>query len=132
MADTEPAERPRTPAYLLFASVLVALQGLGMLVLAGLELASLSASRLALGVTTALFFAALAAGLGICAGGLARAGSWARSPVVVTELLQLLIAWSFRGGETTLVAIGLAVFAALVLGCVLHPASNRAFDASPT
>ena len=118
--------------YLLVASVLVALQAAGMLALAVLEVASFSTDRPALGVTTAVFFAVLAGGLVLCAVGLARAGSWARSPVVVAELLQLLTALSFRGGDTTLVAVGLAVFAAVVLVCVLHPASNRAFAASPT
>ena len=103
-----------------------------MLVLAVVELASFSTTRVALGVTTAAFFAGLAVALGLCARGLARVDSWARSPVVVAQLLQLLMAWSFRGGATTAVSIGLAVFALVVLACVLHPASTRALDASPT
>jgi hypothetical protein len=132
VADTSSGTPDRPSAYLLVAAVLVALQGLGMLVLAVIELASLSGDRLALGLTTAVFFGALAATLALCARGLANANSWARSPVVVAELLQLLTAWSFRGGETTLVAVGLAVYAVVVLVCVLHPASTRALADSPS
>jgi hypothetical protein len=109
---------------------MVALQGAGLLVLAVLELASLSRDRLVLGVTTTVFFLALAVGLGLCARGLVSSMSWARSPVVVAELLQLLTAWSFREGETRLLAVGLAVFAVVALVCVLHPASTRALAAS--
>jgi hypothetical protein len=101
-----------------------------MLCLAVMELASLSGNRLTLGLTTAIFFTALAGGLALCARGLARANSWARSPVLVTQLLQLLTAWSFRGGQTTLLAVGLAAYAVLVLACVLHPASTRALAAN--
>ena len=123
---------PRPPTYLRVAAGLVALQAVGMLALAGVELASFSTTRVALGVTTAAFFVGVGVALGLCARGLARVDPWARSPVVVAQLLQLLMAWSFRGGATTAVSIGLAVFALVVLVCVLHPASTRALDASPT
>ena len=128
VVESEPSAPDRPPVYLLVAAFLVALQAAGLLALAVLELASLSGARLALGITTAVFFAAVGLGVGGCALGLARARSWARGPVVAAELLQLLTAWSFR--DNGLVALALAGLAALVLVCVLHPASTRAFEAS--
>jgi hypothetical protein len=128
VVESEPSAPDRGPVYLVVAALLVAIQAAGLLALAVLELASLSGDRLALGITTALFFAAVALGVGVCALGLTHARSWARGPVVATELLQLLTAWSFRdNGSVALVLAGLAI---VVLVCVLHPASNRAFEAS--
>jgi hypothetical protein len=42
---------------------------------------------------------------------------------VVAQLLQFLVAWSFWGGETTWVAIGLGAVAAIVLAGIFHPQS---------
>jgi hypothetical protein len=111
---------------------LVVLEGLAMLALAALEALSLSTRRVELGVTTTIFFAALGLALLFCARGLALLRSWARSPVVVTQLILLLTAWSFRGGETTVVAVVMAVVSVVVLIGVLHPASTRALAADPT
>jgi hypothetical protein len=108
------------------AAVLVGLEGLFFVGLAVLELASLSRGRLALGLTTALFFLAMGAGLLMCARGLLAVRSWARSPVVATQLIGLLLAYSFWGGETTLAALAILGVSAAVLVAVLHPASTRA------
>jgi hypothetical protein len=109
--------------------VLVGLQGLFMCILAVLELVAMDAGRLTLGITTALFFLVLGAGLLFCARGLFRVGSWARGPVVAAELIGVLLSFSFWGGETTLAAVViLAVSMAALIG-VLHPASTRALAA---
>ena len=42
---------------------------------------------------------------------MAHRESWARSPVVLAQLLQLGVAWSFRQEPTTWVAVALAVVA---------------------
>jgi hypothetical protein len=111
------------------AAVLVGLEGLLVLGLTVLELLSVSGERLALGISTALFFALLGAGLLLCAVALLRVRSWARSPVVAAQLIGLLLSFSFWGGETTPVAVVIAVVSALVLVGVLHPASTRALAA---
>ena len=59
-----------------------------------------------MGVTTAVFFAVYGAALLLCAWSVHRGQSWARSPIVLAQLIQLGLAWSFRGGDTTLVAVG--------------------------
>jgi hypothetical protein len=117
------------PVLLVVAAVLTALEGLVLLVYAVLELASVNADRASVAVTTAVFFAVVGGALLVCASGLARVRSWARSPVVVVELITLLTAWSFVGGETTWVAVALAAVSITVLVCLLHPRSTAALAA---
>ena len=120
--------RGRSPAPLTAAAALVALEAL-VLVLFGLaELRWLSTTRLAMGATTSLFFVAYGAGLGWCAWQLLRLRSWTRAPVVLAQLIQILVAWGFRGGSTTAVAVALIVVAVVVLLGVFHPASIRAME----
>jgi hypothetical protein len=80
----------------------------------------------AMGITTTLFFLVYGVGLGYCAWQLSRLHSWARAPIVLAQLIQLGVAWSFRGGGGTLVAVVLAVLAVLVLAGVFAPASLQA------
>ena len=118
----------RPPLPLRIASVLAALEGLGLVLYAFAVLASLSGARATMGVTTAVFFLVYGVGLGLAAWALWRAQSWARAPIVLAQLIQLGVAWSFRGGAATSVALTLAVVAVLVLGGVLNPASLRATE----
>ena len=110
-------------APLTVAAALVALEGVVLVLLAVVELASLSLGRLTMGLTTSAFFVALGAGLVLCGVLLARRVSWARSPAVLAQLIQLGLAWNFRGEPTTWVAVGLAIVAAVVLAGIFHPAS---------
>ena len=103
-----------------------------LVALAILELASLSSQRLTMGVTTAGFFAGYGAALLLFAWSVRQGRSWARSPIVLAQLIQLGIAWSFRGGDTTLVAVALAVVALVVVVGLLHPASIDALDDDPS
>ncbi|HQR26281.1 MAG TPA: hypothetical protein PLP61_04510 [Nocardioides sp.] len=120
-----PTRGPRDrPVPLLVAGGLVVLQGLVLLVYAVLEAASVSSGRVTMGVTTAAFFAAYGAALAGCGLGLARARRWARSPTVLAQLIWLGVAWSFRGGATSWVALVLVATAAVVLVCVFLPAST--------
>lgn len=104
----------------------MALQGLVLVGYALLEAASISGQRVTMGVTTSFFFAAYGAVLVGCGWGLARARSWARSPGVLAQLIWLGVAWSFRGGETTWVAVLLAAAAVVVLVGIFLPASTAA------
>jgi peptidoglycan/LPS O-acetylase OafA/YrhL len=117
------------PLTLLVAAVLVGLEGLFVCVLAVLEVVALDTDRVALGITTALFFLVLGAGLMFCAWGLFRVRSWARGPVVATALIGVLLSFSFWGGETTLAAVVILLVSLAVLVGVLHPASTRALAA---
>jgi hypothetical protein len=110
------------------AASLVGVEGLVLLLLSVLELGSLSAGRVAMGVTTTAFFVVCGVALVFCGWAVSRGQSWARSPIVLTQLIQLGVAWSFRGGSTTLVAIVLALLALVVIAGVLHPASIEALS----
>ena len=91
-------------------------------------LASLHTERLAMGLTTPLFFVAYGAALGACAWALTRLRSWARAPLVLAQLIQLGLAWNSRGGAPVALTVALAVVAAVVLVGIFHPASMRALD----
>lgn len=118
-----------SPVLLRVALTLVALQGLLLVGYAVLEAFAVSGGRVSMGVTTAVFFAAYGAGLLACAFALPRGRGWARSPIVLAQLIWLGVAWSFKGDPTTWVAVLVAVVAVLVLVGILHPESRRATDA---
>ncbi|MCW2798081.1 hypothetical protein [Nocardioides sp.] len=126
------SQTPDNPAPLVVAASLAAIQGGGLFVFAVLELAHVSGERVTMGVTTAVFFAVYGAALLACAWAVTHDQAWARSPLLLTQLIQLGLAWSFRGGGTTWVAVGLAVVAVVVLLGLLHPASIQALNDDPT
>ena len=111
------------PAPLTVAVSLAAIEGLVLVMLGILEAANSSSSRVALAITTTVFFLGYGVALGFCAWSAYRGSSWARSPIILTQLIQLGVAFSFRGSPTTLLAIGLLVVSLVVLAGVLHPAS---------
>jgi hypothetical protein len=107
-------------------AALVALEAAGLLLLAMTAAFTLQSDRLALGATNAAFFCAYGVGLGVCARGLLRLRSWSRGPIVLAQLIQLGIAWSFASRSTAWLSIVLAVPAALVLALVLAPSTTHA------
>ncbi len=115
--------QPGAPAPLLVAASLVGVEALLLLLQGIAELFSVSGERVAMGLTTALFFVVYAVALGFCAWALTRRKSWARAPIVVAQLIQLLVAWSFLGGATTLVGVGLGLVSVVVLVGIFLPAS---------
>ncbi len=119
------------PAPLVVAASLVAVEGGLLLMYALMELGSLTSGRLTMGLTTAAFFGAYGAGLVVCTWQVTRGHAWARSPIVLAQLIQLGVAWSFVGGRTTWVAVGLAVLALVVIAGILHPASLEALSDEP-
>lgn len=122
-------DRPPPPRPLVVAAGLVGLEGLLLGVLAVVELFHLHSGRVTLAVTTALFFVGMGGGLVFCGWGLFRVRSWARGPVVATQLIGVLLSFSFWGGETTAGAVVILVVTLAVLVGVLHPASTRALAA---
>lgn len=127
-SDPPPALGNRAPAPLLVAAALVAVEAMVLILLGLAEVLALSGARVTMGVTTAAFFLVYGAGLVVCALSVSRLKSWARAPIVVAQLIQVLVAWSFRGGPTTLVAIGVGLVALLVLLAMFHPDSRAALE----
>lgn len=114
---------PGTPVPLVAAAVLVVAEGLFMLGYGVLELLNVAGDRLVMGLTTSLFFAVYGAGLVVGAWAVTHGRQVARSPLVLAQLIQLGVAWSFWGTGTTVVAVVAAAPALLVLVGLLHPAS---------
>ena len=119
------------PAPLKVAASLTAVEAVLLLIYAVAELFSLSPGKAAVTLTTTVFFALYGGALMICAWGLVGGRSWARSPVILAQLIQLGLAWSFRGGDTTVVAVVLALVSLIVVVGVLHPASLAHLDDAP-
>jgi hypothetical protein len=117
------SEGRTAPAPLVVAASLAAVEGALVVGYGVLLAADIHADRAAMGVTSALFFVLLGAVLVACAWSVVHGRSWARSPVVVTQVLALGLAWNFLGGSTTWVSVVLAVVAIVVLAGLLHPAS---------
>jgi len=114
------------PAPLIVACSLTAIEGALLVMYAVAELFNLDSERVTMGLTTSAFFAVYGAGLVLCAWSAYRLSSWARAPMVGAQLVQLGVAFSFWGGNTTAVAIAVGLVALLVLAGVLHPASIEA------
>ncbi len=117
----------RPPSLLLGAGLAVA-EALVLLVFAVLDVVNATEDRLGSAVATAVFFALLGVGLLVCAYGLWHLESWARSPVVVVQLIILLTAWSLADLSRS-AAIVFAGVSVATLVCLLHPASIRAMAA---
>jgi hypothetical protein len=108
------------------ACVVVGLEAAAALAFGVAELAQLDRARLTVGLTTAAFFFVYAGGLAAAARGLTRLRAWSRAPVVLAQLIQLGVAWSFYGGSTIWVTVLLAGSALAVLAVVLAPATTDA------
>ena len=114
-------------ARLLRLAALVCLaEGAALVVLAVIEVVNLDSGRLVVGITTTIFFVLYAAGLVAAAIGLARARSWARAPLMLSELIQVGLAWSFHGPGTDPVAPLLAVSALFVIVVLVLPSTTTA------
>jgi hypothetical protein len=109
------------------AAALLALEAIIALGYAVLEIGQVRMSRAAVGVGVTIMMAALGLLLIAVARGVFLGKRWSRGPAVATQLILLPIAWSFRGGSTTWVAVVLAVLAIAVLVGVLHPRSTAVF-----
>ena len=107
---------------------MVALEA-ALLVLQGFALLpALEGERLAMGATSVAFFLLYGGFLGYCAWQVYRLRSWARSPIVLAQLIQILVGASFWGGATTIVAIVAVVLGLLTLAGIFHPASLAALE----
>ena len=91
-------------------------------------LPSVEGERLVAGATSVVFFLLYGGFLGYCALQVYRLRSWARSPLVLAQLIQILVGASFWGDVTTVVAVVAVVLALLTLAGIFHPASLAALE----
>lgn len=115
--------RPR-PTALRIAVGLVVLEALVLVGFAVLDITDAGPGRRPSAVGTAVFFVLYAGGQVVAARALLGLARWARGPLVLTQLIQLGLAWGVRTSSPFVAAV-LAVVGAVVLGCLLSPASTR-------
>ncbi|MEA5154686.1 hypothetical protein [Raineyella sp.] len=113
------------PGTLCAAAVLLVLQTVGFAGFGLFEFGQLQAGRVMTGVITAVLLVAWGLVLLLGAYALLAGRVFARGPVLAAELIQIPTAWSFRGGQTTWVALALGISSLLVIVLVLLPASTR-------
>ena len=107
------------------AATVVALEGVALGAMGVAGVFAIDTDRLALGLTNTVFFLLYCALLLWGARALLGGRSWARSPIVLTQLIQLGVAWSFAGGDTRWVSIVLAIPALGVLAAMLAPSTTE-------
>jgi len=128
----EPSATSRAvPPPLTVAAAVVGVEALLLVGYAVVLLPAVTSARVVMGVTTPVFFILYGVALAFCAWKLRALHSWARSPLVLAQLIQLGVAWSFRGGPSTGVAVGLAVLSLVALAGIFHPASLEALADRP-
>ncbi len=120
-----------TPRRVRTAAGIVGAEAATVFALGVAELVRIDTGRPVVGATTGMFFVVYAAGLAAAAVGLARLRSWSRALIVLAQLIQLGVAWSFAGAATLWVAALLAVAAVIVLSVVLAPATTDALYGRP-
>lgn len=123
------SEQPSgTARKLLFtAAVIVSIEAIVFAGLAVTELFNVSSDRIGMGVVVTLFLVAIAAGLLWAAWRLRQGEGSARSPLVFAQLIQLGLAWNFRGDPAWL-APAIAVPAVVVIACLISPPVTRALS----
>lgn len=115
---------PGPPAPLRLVAAVVVAQGLGLLVLAILGAFDLAADRVSAGVSVSVFLAVYGVALLACAWALVRLHGWARGPVLITQLIQLGLAWNVR--EDLWLAVPLGLVAVVAVAGLVRPASMEA------
>jgi uncharacterized membrane protein (DUF2068 family) len=115
---------------LALAAVLVAVEAAAAIVFGVSVAMSVHSNRVVVGAGTAVLMVGYGALLASAAWGLWRGRRWSRGPAIATQLIQLPVAWSFVGGQTTWLALLLATMSVLTLICLLMPSSTALFAGS--
>jgi hypothetical protein len=107
------------------AAGVVALESIGYIVVAGLDLADASGGRWGFGVGAGILLITYGLGLAVAAWNVRKGRAWARAPIVVAQLIQVLLAMDARDGAAW-VTPALAVSALVVLVCLFAPPVTQA------
>jgi hypothetical protein len=121
----------RAPITVVAAAAVVFIEALGVVGFGIAEIVSLDPDRPSVALTSGAFFLIYAAGLAFAGRGLLRLQTWSRSVIVTAQVFHLAVGWSFRGGDTTVVAWVLGVPALVVLALVFSPPTTEALFGNP-
>ncbi len=111
---------------LLIAACVVWAESLVFGVLVVLDVADLSGDRLGFGIGSGLLLAIYGAGQAWAVWRVTLGDAGARSPVVVTQLIPLLLAWNLRTSDSKWIGALMAIAAVIALVCLLAPPVTRA------
>ncbi|MGA8852230.1 MAG: hypothetical protein WB508_10985 [Aeromicrobium sp.] len=114
---------------ILLAAGVVSCEALLFVVLAVLNLRDIDSGRLVSGLGVAVVLAGYAAAHLLAIRLLLQGHAAARSPVIVTQILQGLVATNLTDAPALALAVGLP--AAMVLVCLLSPPVSRALASDP-
>jgi hypothetical protein len=92
-----------------------------------IEIIYVAPSRFVVGAGVTLLMLGYGVFLTAIARGVARGRRWSRGAGVATQLMQLLLAYSFSEGQTRWVGLLLGSVAAVTLICLLVPQATAAF-----
>jgi hypothetical protein len=109
------------------AAALLGLEGLAALTFGALEAGHISRVRAVMGIGVTLIMLGYGILLVVVARAVARGRRWSRGLAVVTQLILLLLGYSFRQPPTTWVGLLMGLVALTVLVCLLVPSSTRTF-----
>ncbi|MDX6277963.1 MAG: hypothetical protein QOJ72_2091 [Nocardioidaceae bacterium] len=115
---------------LLIAAAVVWAESIVFGVLVVLDVADLSGDRLGFGIGSGVLLTIYGAGQAWAVWRVTLGDAWARSPVVVTQLIQLLLAWNLRNSDSKWVGVLMGVAAVIALVCLLAPPVTRALGRS--
>lgn len=127
MPDLTPRTATSHPPTLVVTAALLALQAVAALVFAVVEIGQIRSSRPVVGIGVSVIMLGYAVLLVVVARAVLRGRRWSRGVAVVSQLIVLLLGWSFREPPTTWAGVVLGVVSATALVCLLLPASTQAF-----
>ena len=107
------------------AAAAVALESAAYIVVALLDVADSSGGRRGFGLGAGLLLIVYGLGLLFAAWAVRQGRRWARAPLIVAQLIQLLLASDARDGAAWVTPV-MATSALVVLGCLLAPPVTRA------
>ncbi len=112
--------------FVLVAVFVIGFEALAYVVFGLVTIASFAAGEAASTIGIGVFLAAYGVAQLYAGRMLVQWRSWARGPLVFTQLIQLGLAWGLRDSEQPWLAVVMAVTAGVALGCLLAPPVTRA------
>lgn len=110
------------------AVAIVALESLAFVGVGALDLADTSGGLIEVGLGAGILLVAYGLGQLYAAWQVRQGHRWARAPLVVTQLIQILLGRDVRPDDLPWIAPTLILSALVVLGCLLAPPVTRALS----
>lgn len=121
-----PPARRRAQKILLIAVILIGAEAIVYVVFGAIAIASISGGKAGDSLGIGIFLAAYGLAQAFACRKLLQWHTWARGPLVFTQLIQLGLAWGLRDSQRPWLAVVMAISAAVALVCLLAPTVTRA------